>query len=286
MIEADECDILAIFDACFASNICKSGELSDRTFELFAASGQGKIAAGPGPRSFTTALINALNDLLEHNGGKPFTTRQLCETINLSSTRHKRHDSHVWSRFKKYHRSLELAPLKRTSAERKEQFHEIKTRSRLTLQLPLTVERLSEQQIIDMARALSKAVRDMSAPVKSIEWAGLLSAGRPMTMATVEKVIRFKKKLQKAVAQGKRWASSPDADNSVPRMIESETQTVDSSPSPLTKRKRKRNHEGIERDADDEDGSDRSTSDSHRRRESSTGQVPLTPTSGAGIESG
>ena len=189
MIEDADCDMLAIFDTCFASNLAKNIQQHDpRTYELLTASGHDRTTVGPGPRSFTTALMSSLKDLLEGCGDHPFTVRQLCEKINLHPARRK-NQSHVWSRFKRYDRNIALAPLKRTLAERKEEFNLDQTRALLFLRLPLTVERLTEQQVHTIARAFSKGVKNAKAPVKRIDWLRLRSSGRTTSFADVGWVI-------------------------------------------------------------------------------------------------
>ncbi|KAI9748638.1 MAG: hypothetical protein M1815_003097 [Lichina confinis] len=168
--------------------------------------------------------------------------------MNLSHSRRHRNHSQLWPRFKEYHRFLELAPLKRTLDERKEQLHEIRTRSHLSLQLPLTVECPNRRQTTAMARAFSRAVKEEKLPVKSIEWAGLQSAGRKITMASLGRAFHFKNQLQRAVARRNGPPPSPDTEddnnnnnnnNNESRMVESQTQAFGSSLSPQTPRKRK-----------------------------------------------
>ncbi|MCJ1379747.1 hypothetical protein MMC17_002850 [Xylographa soralifera] len=146
-----ESDVLAILDTCFASNLYKNRQQDDlRVYEILAATGHDKVTAGPGPKSFTTALISALKELLDECGDLPFLTKQLCDKINLHPMRRKS-QSHVWPMFKRYDRSIQLAPLQRTLAERKEEFNYDRTRGVLSLRLPLTVEFLTDQQISTLA---------------------------------------------------------------------------------------------------------------------------------------
>jgi hypothetical protein len=189
LIEDADCDMLAIFDTCFASNLYKNIKQDDpRTYELFTASGHDRTTVGPGPRSFTTALISSLKELLAASKGRPFTIRQVCDKINLNPARRK-NQSHVWSRFKRYDRNIALAPLKRTLAERQEDFNFGQTRASLFLRLSLTVERLTEQQIITTARAFSRAVKKTEMPVKRIDWWRLRSSGRTNSFADLGRAV-------------------------------------------------------------------------------------------------
>jgi hypothetical protein len=181
--------MVAIFDTCFASNLSKNTRQDDpRTYELLTASGHDRPTVGPGPRSFTTALISSLKELLEECRDRPFTIRQLCEKINLHPARRK-NQSHVWSRFKCYDRNIALAPLTRTLAERKEDFNLGQTRALLFLRLPLTVERLTEEQINTTARAFSRAVKKAKVPAKRIDWWRLRSSGRITKFADLGRAV-------------------------------------------------------------------------------------------------
>lgn len=227
LIEEADCDVLAIFDTCFASNIQKNGQLKDlRTYEFFAASGHDKMTAGPGPKSFTNALISSLKELLEECGDNSFTIRQLCEKVNLKEAR-RGNQSHVWSRFKRYDRYIALAPLKRTLAQRKEDFNPDQTRAFLSLRLPLTTERLTEEQISTIARAFSKAVKDHKAPVKSIDWVGLQSWRQTTSFAGVSNVISSALKLRNRYRQSL-LSMRRETDQ---RIDSSHAQTSDDSPS-------------------------------------------------------
>ena len=193
-------DVLAIFDTCFASNLQGKGRLGHRrTYELFAASGLDRQTAGPGPKSFTTALIASLKDLLEEYGDQSFTIRQVCEKINRLPNR-RRNQSHVWSRFKCYDRYITLAPLKRTPTERMQEYdnndHD-RTRATLSLRLSLTTSQLTKDQIESMAVSISMALKASKAPVKRIDWVGLQSYERTNHFADVGKFIRSALRLRR-----------------------------------------------------------------------------------------
>jgi hypothetical protein len=78
-------------------------------------------------------------------------------------------------------------PLKKNLHERKQEFSQEETRSLLTLTLPLKVARLSDDQIQELARSLSKAVKDIKAPVKRLDWRKLRSSGRTTNFASLAK---------------------------------------------------------------------------------------------------
>lgn len=191
MIDDGEGDMVGIFDTCFASNLYKNTRPEDcRTYELLTASGHGRTTAGPGPKSFTTALMSSLKELLREYKDRPFTIRQLCEKINLQPTR-KKNPSHVWSRLNRYDRNIALARLTRTPAEREQDFTLAQTHALLFLRFSLTVERLTDEQIHRIARALSKAVKDTSkTSVKRIDWWKLQSVGPMRPTIRIAELVR------------------------------------------------------------------------------------------------
>jgi len=233
LIEHADCDMLTIFDACYASNIHKAVQREDpRTYEMLTATGHDKMTVGPGPKSFTTALVNSLKALLEESGDKPFTTRQLCEKINLHPHRRK-NQSHNWSRFKRYDRYIALAPLKKSLDERKKEYTQEDTRSLLTLSLPLTVARLNEDEIQALARALSKAVKEVKAPVKRVDWWKLRSSGRTTNFAGLTRAHGFAKRWLHKHQSRKSESPAPMRDhtsqtaNSVHETVDDSSQTTE-----------------------------------------------------------
>lgn len=160
---------------------------------MLTATGHDQQTAGPGPKSFTAALVRSLRALREEYGDEPFTTHQLCEKINLHTERRK-NQGHIWNRFKRFDRTIAIAPLKKTIDERKKEYTQEETRSLLTLTLPLTVTHLTDVQLEQLARSLSKAVKDVKAPVKRVDWRKLRSSGRSTNFAGLTKVHRFAKR--------------------------------------------------------------------------------------------
>jgi hypothetical protein len=286
--------MVAIFDTCFASNLCKYLETEDpRTYELLTASGHDRTTAGPGPRSFTTALISSLKDLLEECGDRPFTIRQLCEKINLHPARRK-NQSHVWSRFKRYDRNIALAPLKRTPAERREQFNLGQTRALLNLRLPLTVERLTEEQITETARAFSRAVKKAKVPVKRIDWWRLRSSGRTIRFADLGSAINSAVKWKNTMLSNRQSQPPITQDQTVQAIsdphaqTEEDPNTLDSAlvesaacqPTPPPRVSHKRKHNCEHGSACGPRSKRRSPEESERRQQPWHFPKPLTPLSG------
>jgi hypothetical protein len=117
-------DVLVILDTCYASNICqietfplRGGNAShesliptdtsthvdfQKSVELMAASGINETTAAPGKYSFTRALIDALNRLLDEDPDSSFTTWHLIQMIQRSPERADT-TSQLWSRLPNRH---------------------------------------------------------------------------------------------------------------------------------------------------------------------------------------
>ena len=191
------------------------------------------MTAGPGPRSFTTALIASLKGLLEEYGDQSFTIRQLCEKINLLPGRID-NQSHVWSRFKRYNRYIALAPLRRTPTERMQDYdnndNNDRTRAMLSLRLSLTTRQLTKDQIKSMAGSISKALKASRAPVKRIDWVGLQICERTTSLADVTKSISSVLKVKKRFdASRDRHSLVTTGDETVQRPAKPSAPTSDDS---------------------------------------------------------
>lgn len=193
--------MLFIVDACFGSNIIKGQQQDDgRVYKLLCASGIDKPTEGPGPRSFTTVMISALEMLLKDCGEKPFTTQQLCEIISIRPERQS-HGSCVWHYNHRYHRCIEWAPLKHTLDERKKAFSHGETRAHLSLCVCLTEGCLNETQITELCKAFCTAAKKVKAPVRRIDCRGLRG------FQGAENFAKAGKDLAAAVKYVKRWQS-------------------------------------------------------------------------------
>jgi hypothetical protein len=80
-IRATKSDVLVIFDCCYAGELERNvrSNFTRRAFEYLAATSAKSTTRKPGPRSFTTALIWALNNLVATE--KRFTTQVLLSKI-------------------------------------------------------------------------------------------------------------------------------------------------------------------------------------------------------------
>ncbi|KAF2752009.1 hypothetical protein M011DRAFT_394090 [Sporormia fimetaria CBS 119925] len=170
-----EGDVLTILDTCYASNLQKSGKESSRTFELLSACVMDATTAGPGKRSFTRALIDALNELLQEHRGRPFTTFHLNQRILENPIRHSE-PSQLWYRLKHHERHISLAPLKPKSGPSIHNALRKLPRGYLTLQFALDYASLNEEQIELLSHKLATALKNSRLGLRNIDWLGMKAA--------------------------------------------------------------------------------------------------------------
>jgi hypothetical protein len=114
---AKKADFLLIFDCCFAGRLVGSpprNVISARNFEFFGASGASETTMGPGEKSFTHALIKALETLAHHTDG--FTTTELYSQIFACTTFPKEDQTPILESRTNCHERLLLAPLDKPAA--------------------------------------------------------------------------------------------------------------------------------------------------------------------------
>jgi hypothetical protein len=114
---AKKADFLLIFDCCFAGRLVGSSSrnvISARNFEFFGASGASETTIGPGEKSFTHALIKALESLAHYTDG--FTTTELYSQIFACTTFPKDEQTPVLESRTNCHERLLLAPLDKPDA--------------------------------------------------------------------------------------------------------------------------------------------------------------------------
>lgn len=164
-------DALAILDCCYASTAAtKSRDEESRTYQLLAASSEEGYTSGPGGKSFTTALCDSLEQLLQDADGGTFSVVQLQEMINTKRTTRA---ALTWDQLKRYGHNIELGrldhrPERDASFQREEQ-----EKASLTLRLSLTEKELADKKIEHFARLFNKACKDAKLPVRQMQWVGM-----------------------------------------------------------------------------------------------------------------
>jgi hypothetical protein len=162
-------DVLAILDCCFASTAAlKGGEDDWRTYQLLAACAVQGNTSGPGKGSFTEALCDSLEQLLEQSKDGTFSVLKLEETIN---TKRAEKTALMWDRLKKHKRSVELGPL--APQPQSNTTYHTKERASLTLRFSLTTDDLTKTQIDSLARSIPKVCKDICIGVRQVKWMGM-----------------------------------------------------------------------------------------------------------------
>lgn len=175
-----EGDALVILDCCMASvAAAKCRSIGSRIYQLLAASAEESITSAPGPHSFTTALSDSLEELLDEKGG-PFLLTQLCEKIN---EKRKKEPCLTWDRLRSYKRTVQLGPLhQHETQERKAAFKkDALEKASINIRLSLKVEDLDNDQIKHLAREIPRACLTAKVAIRRIYWEGMTTQKRAMS---------------------------------------------------------------------------------------------------------
>lgn len=165
LVEADA-DVLVILDTCSAGSAMKNLKNDLRTFEVLFAAGIKTPASPPGPRSFTRALIDSLDEQVKNLDDAHFTTYDLNNEI---MRRRNIQDSHVMPH-RSIHssRHIKLAPL--SEVQQSESLVSAKDASSLTLRFVFReITRLSKMQIEKLAEKVSQGAYNAELGIRAIE---------------------------------------------------------------------------------------------------------------------
>lgn len=247
--EEVEGDVLTILDTCYSSNLVKSSRADMKKFELLSACSIDQTTASPGEYSFTRALIDALGELLQEYGDRPFSTDSLNQRI-LVDKRRSDTPSHVWSRVECTQNTeshIFLAPLK-TDIEKaralQESTYKLSPNGHLTLRFGLRDSVLSKDQIECMVRTLAKAFQNKPlVGLKTIEWLGIKPAPPRRNFEHIALVMFVITQWKKFTIRKKeeKWESQKLSQRANGETSSSEMMEIDSASSP-----QKRAYEGDE----------------------------------------
>ncbi|KAH7072410.1 hypothetical protein FB567DRAFT_454441 [Paraphoma chrysanthemicola] len=163
-------DVLAILDCCFASTAALKGHNNQtRAYHLLAAASAEGYTNGPGPTSFTTALCDSLEELLDESSGQPFPLVKLWERINTKPGQ----GSLPWDRLERHKKTfgnIELGRLE-PDAKRLQSFQNTEPeQSSLMLRFSLKQNDLNNAQISKLAVSLPAAYKDAGIEVRRMDW--------------------------------------------------------------------------------------------------------------------
>lgn len=164
--------MLVIMDACFAGNLNVSVNTDlGRAYEVLGACQKNRTTASPGPKSFSHILRKSLEDLTSKH--LAFTTADLLSAI-LKAEERRNNPPDFWRR-SNTDRHILLAPLPPLPpSQHASYFDDSPIPQYLTLRVELKdSHRPSKFQIEELARNVSKAVRDSSIKTRRIDCMGL-----------------------------------------------------------------------------------------------------------------
>lgn len=171
-MESAESDVLALLDCCYAASAHKGATEERRTYELLAACHKDQITRGPGPNSFTTRLLEALEKLLDDPKKPAIIMTRLQQMINNNrdvpninpAMLLDRLDNHVGSH-------IQLAPVQQRAKEKNEEFQSRPSEEAVVkLRFSLEAEELTQDQIERWAQELSKLRQNTGIPIRQIDW--------------------------------------------------------------------------------------------------------------------
>lgn len=160
-------DILTIMDSCFAGNVPPTvNRAYENSYEYIGACHKNKMTSSPGARSFTRALINSLQHLLDRSSRQSFTTADLVKTIAEQQWRRK-YPPFFESRGALADRRIPLAP---QQPGEKRYFENTSIPAYLTLRIELKEEALEPDEVEELARKVAKAVRESRIKTRRVDW--------------------------------------------------------------------------------------------------------------------
>ena len=151
--------------ASTAAMKCRNG--LPRTYQLLAATAAGAPTCGPGQNSFTTALCDSLQDLLEEAKGGTFLLTQLCERIN---TKRKAQACLSWDRLQGFKRTVQLGHLEPAPNLEDSFCNEEPELTSLLLRFSFKNSDLENDQIERLAEQLPHACHEAKVLLRRIDW--------------------------------------------------------------------------------------------------------------------
>jgi hypothetical protein len=166
-----DADVLAILDCCYAGGAHKGSTRHTRTYELLAACSKDDTTPAPGPNSFTSRLLNAIEKSLDTPESSPIVTTWLIDMINRKKRRNsaisERHD-----RLSRHDGHVQLAPVQKFTPQEDETTKSKPTPEKAVVQLRISLahSQLNPDQVKDWGEELIKASQKVNMPVLRIDW--------------------------------------------------------------------------------------------------------------------
>jgi len=242
-------------DTCFAGSLYASPQNDlGRAYEVLGACHKNRTTASPGPHSFTHILHKSFESLVSKR--EIFTTVDLYSAVRDDEAR-RNNPPEFWSRSANTARHITLAPLQSQSASQPaDYFVDQPITHYINLRVELTdPHKPSLQEIKELARNVSKAVRGSSIKTRRIDCMGLI----PRPSRTIRAAARIFSSL-------KRWRCSCKAPSNPVANLAADVKLLNGN------RKRTPNDDGS--DLEDEPEPKRRASDTLKVFDSSRPKTP------------
>ncbi|KAF7531834.1 hypothetical protein G7054_g8499 [Neopestalotiopsis clavispora] len=176
IIKQTKADVLVIFDCCYAGDLelAVRAHLPSRAFEYLAATSSNSTTKGPGPHSFTSALIHSLSSLVKDGGS--FSTQQLVSGIleapGFPKDQGPRLHERLHSRRKIFLSALTPKSVNR-AIEAKAAPEKPREEPSQDLLLRFGFNNINDKTIREMAQFLRGAITSKEIKAKTISWEGI-----------------------------------------------------------------------------------------------------------------
>jgi hypothetical protein len=197
IVKKTRADVLIIFDCCFAGNLISHGRsiYPRRNFEFLAATGHSTTTPVPGPHSFTSALVWALEKLVASK--VPFSTMELFNQIGNEAPNFPRKQIPILKqRYELTDRRLMLPPIPKDGefapAETKPSVEKHKEAVKESLDLRFFFDkRPSDEDIQQLSKELKELIDKGAISTSRIGWVGLRS--KDIVKAAAMKWMNYRK---------------------------------------------------------------------------------------------
>jgi hypothetical protein len=166
-----DADVLAILDCCYAGGAHKGSPRHKRTYELLAACSKDDKTPAPGPNSFTSRLLGAIEESLNTPESSPMVTTWLIEMVNRNKRRGSA-PSEQHDRLSRHNGHVQLAPVQKFTQQEDEttKSKPIPEEAVVKLRISLARPELSPEQVKSWGEELIKASQVANMPVLRIDW--------------------------------------------------------------------------------------------------------------------
>ncbi|MCJ1392223.1 hypothetical protein MMC18_005090 [Xylographa bjoerkii] len=227
MLQVSSADVLEIFDCCYAGNLGTRGP-STPLFEYLAATGAGSTTKKAGPKSFTTALIWALKELVKDNA--PFTTSQLTNKIKRARDFPQSQCPVLSNRREHPTGLIMLEPFDNN----KDPNHPIRPRvnshrdsgAQEVLNLKFVFDKqLGQEEVKEFGKALGEFCKGYDFPVSRIAWGGLHSGTGALVHEAARKLKELvrRKRHRHSNSDASFGSLGPELTESMPQHLEKQT---------------------------------------------------------------